>query len=127
MAHFLLSAETTFAAAHTLPGVEKCERMHGHNWRVRLTVRVEADALNEGGMAVDFRVVEEAVRDAVSEFDHAYLNDLAPFGDCPPTAERLAIVVCERTSHRLASAAPAACVDAVEIWETPQYRVEYRP
>ena len=127
MAHYLLSAEAAFAAAHTLPGVEKCERMHGHNWRVRLTVRVEADALDEGGMAVDFRVVEEAVRDAVSEFDHAYLNELEPFGDSPPTAERLAMVVCERTSHRLASAAPAARVDAVEIWETPQYRVEYRP
>jgi 6-pyruvoyl-tetrahydropterin synthase len=78
-------------------------------------------------MAVDFRVVEEAVRDAVSGFDHAYLNDLEPFGDSPPTAERLAVVVCERTSDRLAAAAPAARVDAVEIWETPQYRVEYRP
>jgi len=124
VAHYLLSAEAAFAAAHTLPGVEKCERMHGHNWRVRLTVRVEADALDEGGMAVDFRVVEEALRDAVSEFDHSYLNDLEPFGNSPPTAERLAVVVCERTSHRLAG---AARVDAVEIWETPQYRVEYRP
>jgi 6-pyruvoyltetrahydropterin/6-carboxytetrahydropterin synthase len=127
VAHYLLSAEATFAAAHTLPGVAKCERMHGHNWRVRLTVRVEAAALDEGGMAVDFRVVEDAVRAAVSEFDHAYLNDLEPFGDNPPTAERLAEVVCQRTSEQLGAAAPGARVDAVEIWETPQYRVEYRP
>ena len=32
--YFLLSAEATFSAAHTLPGAGACEQMHGHNWRV---------------------------------------------------------------------------------------------
>ena len=43
---FLLSAEAAFAAAHTLPGVDMCARMHGHNWRVRVTARVEADRID---------------------------------------------------------------------------------
>lgn len=125
--HFLLSAEATFSAAHTLPGVEKCERFHGHNWRARLTVRADADSLDETGMAVDFRVIEEALQQAVRDFDHAYLNELEPFREHAPSAERLAEVVCTRSAERLAQTAPAARIEAVEIWETPQYRVIYRP
>jgi len=126
-AHYLLSAEAAFAAAHTLPGVEKCERMHGHNFRVRLTVRVDAGALDPGGMAVDFRIIEDALRDSVAEFDHAYLNDLEPFKQRPPTAERIARVVCERAGGRIGTEAPVAEIVSVEVWETPHYRVEYRP
>jgi 6-pyruvoyltetrahydropterin/6-carboxytetrahydropterin synthase len=35
--------------------------MHGHNWK--LEVEVEAAALDDLGMAVDFKVVKEAARD----------------------------------------------------------------
>lgn len=125
--HYLLSAEASFSAAHTLPGVEKCERMHGHNWRVRLTVRVAAGDLDEGDMAVDFRVIEGMVRNAVADFDHAYLNDLEPFRERRPTAEQVAAVVCRRVAEALAHEAPTATVNAVELWETPQHCVEYRP
>jgi 6-pyruvoyltetrahydropterin/6-carboxytetrahydropterin synthase len=127
MAHFLLSAEATFSAAHTLPGVPQCDRMHGHNWRVRVTVRVDATALDRHGMGVDFRVIERATRDAVAEFDHAYLNECAPFHERPPTAERMAVVVAQRVRDRLAREAAAARIAQVDVWELPQYRVSYRP
>jgi 6-pyruvoyltetrahydropterin/6-carboxytetrahydropterin synthase len=126
-AHFLLSAEATFSAAHTLPGVEKCERFHGHNWRARLTVRADGDSLSETGMAVDFRLIEEALREAVADFDHAHLNELEPFRDVAPSAERIAQTLCTRCTERLARSAPGTRVEAVEIWETPQYRVIFRP
>ena len=126
-AHFLLSAEAAFSAAHTLPGVEKCERFHGHNWRARLTVRAEGDSLGETGMAVDFRLIEEALREAVADFDHAYLNELEPFRELPPSAEHIAQTVCARCAQRLTKTAPSARVEAVEIWETPSYRVIFRP
>jgi 6-pyruvoyltetrahydropterin/6-carboxytetrahydropterin synthase len=125
--HFLLSAEATFSAAHTLPGVEKCERFHGHNWRARLTVRADADSLDETGMALDFRVIEDALEGAVADFDHAYLNELEPFRERAPSAERLAQVICTRSTERLTQAAPSVRVEAVEIWETPHYRVIYHP
>lgn len=127
MSHFLLSAEATFSGAHTLPGVPLCERMHGHNWRVRVTVRVDADALDAAGIGVDFRAIEEAARDAVADFDHAYLNDLEPFRSRPPSAERVAVVVADRVTARLSADAPTANVEQVEIWETPHFRVTYRP
>lgn len=127
MAHFLLSAEATFSAAHTLPDVPRCDRMHGHNWRVRVTVRVNVDALDHRGMGVDFRLIEQATQDAVAEFDHTYLNEITPFLERPPTAERMAVVVEERVRERLSRDAPAARITAVDVWELPQYRVSYRP
>ena len=60
--HFLLSAETTFSAAHRLPGAGECEQLHGHNWQVRLTVRVEEEQLDDSGIGADFRVIEEIAR-----------------------------------------------------------------
>jgi 6-pyruvoyltetrahydropterin/6-carboxytetrahydropterin synthase len=124
---FLLSAEASFAAAHTLPGVDMCSRMHGHNWRVRVTVRVAADRMDALGMGVDFRDIERHTRDAVAEFEHQYLNDLPAFASRPPTAETIARVVAERVTGRLAGHPAEAAVASVELWETPLYKVTYHP
>lgn len=126
MPYFLLSAEAAFSAAHTLPGVPGCERLHGHNWRVRVTVRVDAKTLDRRGIGVDFRVIEQAAADAVSDFDHTYLNEREVFRDQPPSAERVAAVVCQRVSATLRDAASGATVTEVEVWEKPEYRVSYR-
>ncbi len=127
MAHYLLSAEAAFSAAHTLPGVTLCERLHGHDWRVRLTVRVEEGGLGAHGMGVDFRDIERVVKDAVTDFDHQYLNDLEPFQDHAPSAERVARLICSAATDRLRATAPHAAVQEVEVWELPQYRVVFRP
>lgn len=127
MPHFLLSAETAFAAAHTLPGVPTCERLHGHNWRVRLTVSMDESDLDQGGMGMDFRTIEEVLRSAVAEFDHSYLNDLEAFRERAPTAERLSQLIHDRAARRVAEHSSTARVVEVELWEMPQYRVSYRP
>src|SRR6185436_16635241 len=97
--HYLLSAEAGFSAAHTLPGVDMCERFHGHNWRVRLTVRVPESGLDGLGMGVDFREIERVTREVVAGFEHRYLNDLPEFKQRPPTAERVAKIVCTRAAE----------------------------
>jgi 6-pyruvoyl tetrahydropterin synthase/QueD family protein len=125
--HFLLSAETSFSAAHRLPGVDMCDRIHGHDWRVRLTVRVNASDLGANGMAVDFRDIERTVRAAVEDFEHRDLNQLEVFAHAAPTAEHVARVVSGRVEAQLARRVPAARVDEVEVWETPTFRVVYRP
>ena len=127
MAHFLLSSEATFSAAHTLPGVDMCERMHGHNWRVRITVRVEEGALDDVGMGVDFREIERLVNESVSDLEHRYLNELDAFEEGPPSAERLSRVLYGRTAEGLATISSNASVTQVEVWELPQYRVVYVP
>ncbi|MFQ5550684.1 MAG: 6-pyruvoyl tetrahydropterin synthase family protein [Gemmatimonadales bacterium] len=126
MGHYQLSAETSFSAAHTLPGVDLCERFHGHNWNVRLTVRVDEPGLDKTGMGIDFRVIEQTVRDAVEDWDHRYLNDVEPFRDIAPTAENIARVLCDRAAESLAGNGNVSVAE-VEVWETPKYRVIYRP
>ncbi len=127
MAHYLLSAETVFSASHTLPGVRLCEQLHGHNWRVRLTVRVEEDGIGPQGMGVDFREIENAVKNTVAGFDHQYLNDLKPFKEHVPSAERVVEVIYKSACDRLQTVAPHVSVQEVELWEVPEYRVVYRP
>ena len=127
MGYYLLSSETSFSAAHRLPGVEKCDRLHGHNWSVRLTVRVPEDALDEKGMGVDFRDIEETVQGSVADFDHAFLNENAAFSELLPTAENLARIITERTSSELRKRNPHVVVSEIEIWETSNYKVVYRP
>ena len=127
MGHFLLSSEASFSAAHTLPGVDMCERMHGHNWRVRITVRVSESALDDAGMGVDFREIEQLAGASVADFEHRYLNELDAFKDGPPSAERLSKTIFTRAVERLAAVSDTATVAEVELWEMPQYRVVYRP
>lgn len=125
--HFLLSAEATFSAAHRLPGAGACEKLHGHNWRIRMTVRVDETRLDEQGMGIDFRIIEKTVQSAVSDFDHAYLNDLEPFRERPPTAELIAREVFRRANILLAESTDSVTVAEVEAWEMAGYRAVYRP
>lgn len=125
--YFLLSGETTFSAAHTLPGAGTCEQMHGHNWRVRLTVRVAEAQLDGQGMGMDFRIIQEIAQSSVSDFDHAYLNNIEPFKERPPTAELIAREVYRRSRALLETASPAASISEVAVWEMAGYRAVYRP
>ena len=50
---FEVSVEQTFAAGHALRNYKgKCENVHGHNFRVQVTI--EGERLDETGMLVDF-------------------------------------------------------------------------
>lgn len=127
MGHFLLSAEAKFSAAHTLPGVNQCDRFHGHLWRVRITVRIGEEAVEGSGMAFDFRDLERVARGAVADFEHRYLNDLDAFKDRPPTSERIAQVVAQRATEALGSLSGSPALEEVAVWELPEYRVVYKP
>lgn len=127
MGYYLLSAESGFSAAHTLPGVELCERFHGHDWRIRITVRVPEEAVGKSEMGPDFRDIEKLAQGTVEDFEHRYLNELDLFKELPPTAEHIARVVSTRAEEGLRHFAPEAAIAEVEVWETPTYRVVYRP
>ena len=111
-----------FCAAHVLYGYEgACERIHGHNYEVR--VEVVADRLDDLGMGIDFEDIKTASREAVADLDHQHLNELEVFGGQNPTAERVAQLVFERLSRALDR--EHARVRAVELWETHDSCVRY--
>jgi len=78
-----------FSAAHNLREYRgKCERLHGHNYRVDIVLC--SARLNATGMVMDFQEVKRLAALVMDKLDHAYLNEVAPFDDLNPTAENVA-------------------------------------
>ena len=92
---YTLKVEGAFEAAHRVvnyPG--KCDRLHGHNWKVEALVA--GTELDELGMLVDFKAIKGALKAALDRFDHRFLNELEPFSTgVNPTAENLARIIFE--------------------------------
>ena len=96
---YTLKVEGAFEAAHRVvnyPG--KCDRLHGHNWKVEALVK--GTELDELGMRVDFKAIKGALKEALELFDHRFLNELEPFSSgINPTAENLARWICEQVPN----------------------------
>ena len=121
---FEVSVEQTFAAAHALRGYKgKCENLHGHNYRVRVTI--EGAELNSIGILVDFVEIKRELRSAIEYLDHRFVNELPPFDAVNPTAENMARYFCERMQAALDHG--SARVKEVLVWETDTSVATYRP
>ncbi len=88
--HWSLNVEGNFSAAHAINHYEgKCERLHGHNFTVRITVRGnEVDP--KTGMLLDFKIIKTALKDVLDRLDHQILNETPPFDKLSPSSENLA-------------------------------------
>jgi 6-pyruvoyltetrahydropterin/6-carboxytetrahydropterin synthase len=117
-----VSHETVVAAAHQLrfsPG--EGERLHGHNWRIKATLR--ASALAKEGWVVDFYVLGRTLRAIVEPYEHAFLNDIPPFDDLNPTAENLARVVADELATKIED--ERVKVVRVDVWESDECCATY--
>ncbi len=86
---FEVSTESNFSSAHRLRGYKgKCESLHGHNWKVKVTLAVVG--LDRIGLAVDFHDLKSALNKILNRLDHKYLNDLPYFKKTNPTSENIA-------------------------------------
>jgi len=81
-----------FDAAHKLNDyIGKCSNIHGHTWKVEISVEVPIEDIRRSslfnGILLDFTVIK-----SVEEmFDHKYLNDVITVN---PTAENLSSIIC---------------------------------
>jgi len=120
---FELTVETSFAAAHNLRGYEgSCERLHGHNWKIDVTLR--GSKLDKLGMLVDFKEVKAILGGVLGELDHRYLNELPAFREDNPTTENVAKWLAGEFAKRLPSHISVAKVTA---WESDQCGASYLP
>lgn len=93
-----LTIQTDFSAAHQLRHYQgKCEHLHGHNWRVEITVRCRE--LDNRGIAVDFNDLKNAARQVMEKLDHTLLNELEIFAGQNPSAENVARYVHQELSQ----------------------------
>jgi len=60
----------TFSSCHFIPMHEKCSRLHGHSYIVRMKLEGELD---ENGMVMDFVILKKKLRAMVAEMDHKVL------------------------------------------------------
>lgn len=118
---YALAVRSSFAAAHRLREYEgNCERLHGHNWVVEVTV--ESRDLDARGMAIDFRAIKAALHEILSRLDHGYLNDVPPFDAQNPSSENIARFIFEEMERRIP---PPPRVSRVTVWESEDARAEY--
>ncbi len=102
--------EFSFEAAHAIPtGVpgDPASRIHGHSFRVRITVAGEPGP--ETGVVVDFRDLAEAMEGVRLALDHRFLNEDVP-GLGVPTLENLAAWIWGRLEERITG------LSEVHIW-----------
>ncbi len=119
-----ISVESHFDAAHFLRGYQgKCEALHGHRFRV--VTKVNALELDDTGMAYDFTKLKQHLNDILSRLDHTCLNDVPPFDKINPSSENIATVIYNELKPKL-TGAPVS-ISSIEVWESPQTWVTYRP
>ena len=80
---YSITYESSFEAAHFLPGHSKCGEIHGHSYKVLVTL--DSEHLNAQGMVMDFNELKNLLDPILP--DHKLLNEIYDFH---PTAENLA-------------------------------------
>ena len=114
-----LTKDFTFEAAHSLPHVpagHKCGRLHGHSFRVEVTVRGPVDA--QTGWLIDFAELKEKFRPIEEALDHRFLNEIAGLENS--TSENIARWIWGRLKPQL------PYLHAVTVHETCTSRCVYR-
>jgi 6-pyruvoyltetrahydropterin/6-carboxytetrahydropterin synthase len=105
-----------FSAAHRLPLYEgPCFRMHGHNYKIRVTMSGLHDV--KTGMVYDFGELQKVVqREVMPSCDHQTLNDIME----NPTAENMIAWIWDK----LAPHVPG--LKELRLWENAEYCVIFR-
>jgi len=117
-----LMIETTFSSAHQLRGyMDKCENLHGHNWKVQ--VHIAAERLNEIGIAVDFHELKRLTNEVTSSLDHAFLNNVFPFTEINPSSENIAKWIYDSLKKKINT--DYVNLTAVTIWESETASATY--
>ncbi|HAX61689.1 MAG TPA: 6-carboxytetrahydropterin synthase QueD [Elusimicrobia bacterium] len=119
---YSITVEDNFSAAHNLRNYKgKCEKLHGHNYRVYLTVG--GSSLDKSGMLSDFSYLKNVLENILSELDHAYLNRVPPFNKINPTAENIAEFIFTEAELKIKN--KMLKVERVKVWETEKNCAEY--
>ena len=114
-----LTREFNFEAAHRLPNVppdHKCHRMHGHSYRVVVTVQGEVEP--GAGWLIDFAELDARCAPVRAALDHRILNDVEGLANA--TCENLTRWIYDRLTPDLPILA------AVTVWETTRSSCTYR-
>jgi 6-pyruvoyltetrahydropterin/6-carboxytetrahydropterin synthase len=118
---WLISVETHFSAAHQLRGYPgECSEVHGHNFKVKVTV--ESPKLKELGFGMDFRELKNILQATIKPLDHRNLNKLSEFKAINPSAENIAKFIWKKLAPQIPHPIK---LKEVQIWESKGNTVIY--
>lgn len=104
-----------FSGAHRLRYLHgKCEELHGHNWKVE--VSVVSNRLGKEGMAIDFGILKQKVEKVLKSLDHTYLNDLPYFSGIEPSSENISKYIFDKVKRELKGR--TVTLKKVTAWES---------
>lgn len=113
---------TKFSAAHQLRNYQgKCENLHGHNWRVE--VYIQAEQLNEIGLALDFKELKDSTNYYLEQIEHSFVNDVFPFTEINPSSENIAKWLYDGLSKKIND--DNVQVSMVTVWESDTASASY--
>ncbi|HTY44580.1 MAG TPA: 6-carboxytetrahydropterin synthase QueD [Patescibacteria group bacterium] len=116
---YRVKVEGYFSSAHNLRAYKgKCETLHGHNWKVEVTVA--GKALDKTGMVMDFTVLKAHLAKVTEDLDHRYLNSIAYFKKANPTSEYIARYIYGRLKPRIRG------IESVTVWESQNSSATYQ-
>ncbi|KUJ72213.1 6-pyruvoyl tetrahydropterin synthase [Thiomicrospira sp. WB1] len=119
---YFLNTQLEFASAHRLHGYPgDCANLHGHNWKVEVTVK--GHQLDDVGMVMDFKAIKREAKTIIDELDHTYLNDHPAFQSDNPTAENIARFIYQTLAKRINS--EQVQMHRLTLWENDRNSVTY--
>ncbi|MEI6609392.1 MAG: 6-carboxytetrahydropterin synthase QueD [Deltaproteobacteria bacterium] len=112
----------SFSAAHLLTQIGgKCEELHGHNFKVEVTLA--APNLNESGLLIDFRIVKKWLNEILDQMDHKHLNELPYFAGLNPSAENIAKYIYDQMKLKIKES--QVRIARIKVWESENAVVTY--
>jgi len=112
---YQLKISSSFASAHNLMNYQgDCENLHGHNWKVE--VSVTAENLDKAGLGIDFKTLKAETKSLLKTLDHKHLNELVPFKDVSPSSENIARYIYQELSRTLNN--DNIKVESITVWES---------
>ncbi|MCX5713532.1 MAG: 6-carboxytetrahydropterin synthase QueD [Candidatus Omnitrophica bacterium] len=107
-----------FSAAHKLRGYKgKCEELHGHNWKVEVSVARQIP--DKAGMVMDFTDLKKELNIILEKLDHKYLNNISYFKKVNPTSENIARYIYDLAKLHVPG------IDWVTVWESQNCAATY--
>ena len=120
---FEVTVKGTFSAAHFLRDYHgKCEKLHGHNWQVEVTVSKET--LGKNGMVIDFKELKNKLNKVLGEFDHSFINKVSDFKKINPTSEHMAQYIYKRLKKLIPR---TVAISKVIVWESEKSFATFMP
>lgn len=121
MLPFEIAVTRHFSAAHQLRLYDgTLEPLHGHNWRVMVTVG--AEQLDSIGVVMDFHDLQRRLDGVVGPMHNRHLNELKGFAGLNPSAENVAGLIA-----RSLLLPQGVVLLGVQVWETPDCSATFRP